>query len=146
MRYDYECENGHGQEITCLMADRPASVPCKCGSVAVQVIRSVPQAFVRFREYQFDRSKCVAGNGRRFGRTDEQQHEKYRRDFDLQRQLVRERSHRPSKKHDFQYLGGMPGEMADSIVEQEGGDKNVVLQDPVTWLKKTGMYVGEGES
>lgn len=144
MRYDYECPNGHGQEITCPMAERPASVKCTCGAVATQVFRSVPELFVKYREYQFDPSKAVASNGKKFGRTKRQQHEKYRRDFDLQRQMVRERSHRPSKKNDIQYLGGMPGEMHDTITEMEG-DKNVVLQDPVTWLKKTGMYVGEGE-
>lgn len=127
------------------MADRPATVPCRCGLVATQVFRTVPESFMRFREYQFDRSKNVAGNGRRFGRSDERQHEGYRQDFDAQRKLVRQRSHSAGKKGMAQYLGGMPGEMADSIVENEGGDKNIVLQDPVTWLKKTGMYVGEGE-
>lgn len=144
MRYDYECPQGHGQEVTCPMADRPASVPCPCGAEAVQVIRSVPHAYVRFTEYEFDQSKAVAGNGRRFGRSDKQQHEGYRRSLDLQRKMVRERSHRPSKKNDIQYLGSMPGEMHDTITEMEG-DKNVVLRDPVTFLKKTGLYVGEGQ-
>ena len=131
---------------TCAMADRPATLPCgSCGGVAVQVIRSVPEAFVKFRDYQFDPKKVVASNGKRFGRTAQQQHEGYRKNLDLQKRMVRERSHRPSKKNDIQYLGSMPGEMADSITEQEG-DKNVVLQDPVTWLKKTGLYVGEGET
>jgi hypothetical protein len=126
------------------MAERPATVSCSCGQEAVQVIRSVPECFVRFRPYEFNPAKVVGNNGERFGRTREQQHEKYRRDFDLQKRLVRERSHRPSKKNDIQYLGGMPGEMADSLAEQEG-DKNVVLRDPETFLKKTGLYVGEGQ-
>lgn len=145
MRYDYECANGHLQEHSCMMSDRPAHLPCKCGCLAFQVIRTVPHVHVRFSEYQFNPAKAVGNNGKRFGRSRQQQHEKYRHDFDLQKRMVRERSHRPNKKNDIQYLGGMPGEMADTIAEQEG-DKNVVLQDPVTWLKKTGLYVGEGQS
>jgi len=144
MRYDYACPHGHAQEVTCALADRRATLPCgSCGGVAVQVITTVPQAFVKFRDYTFDPTKVVGNNGARFGRTAKQQHEKYRKDFDMNKQLVRARSHRPGKKNDFQYLGGMPGEMADSIAEQEG-DKLAVLRDPSTFLKKTGLYVGEG--
>lgn len=125
------------------MADRPSSLPCQCGGVGSQVILSVPQSFVRFRPYEFNKAKNVRSNGALFGRTDEQQHEAYRRSFDTQRKQVAEMRRSLSKNSEggFEYLGGMPGEMADSIAETEGG-KEVVDKDPVTFLKKTGLYMG----
>jgi len=124
------------------MADRPATLPCPCGGEAVQIIVSVPEVLVRFRPYEFNKAKNVRSNGRMFGRTDEQQHEHYRRSFDMQKKLVSEqrRSAKLLKEDGFEYLGGMPGEMCDSINEAEG--KEAVQSDPVTFLKKTGLYMG----
>jgi hypothetical protein len=106
-----------------------------------QVFLRVPESFVRFRPYEFDRAKNVRSNGRMFGRTDAQQHEAYRNAFDTQRKLVEQERRSCSRSDGVEYLGGMPGEMADSIAEHEG-DKELVAKDPVTLLKKTGLYMG----
>lgn len=147
--YEYECQScGRQQEQHFSMAARPSAVPCSCGLEAIQVILTVPEAFMRFRPYEFNQRLKVGNNGKKFGRTVEQQHEGYRKKFDAIHKNVRELNRSKSKnRHDaggFQYLGGMPGEMADSIGQQEG-DKEAVAKDPGTFLKKTGLYVGEGE-
>lgn len=143
MRYDFECAScGNAWEHTCSMSERPASLPCPCGGEAVQIITVVPEALIRFRPYEFNKAKNVRSFGATKGRTDEQQHEHYRRSFDMQRKMVSEqrRSGKLHKEDGFQYLGGMPGEMADSINEAEG--KETVQSDPITFLKKTGLYMG----
>ena len=108
-----------------------------------QIIVTVPESYVRFRPYEFNKAKNVRSNGHMFGRTDEQQHETYRRAFDEQRKQVaaQRRSGSLFKEAGCEYLGGMPGEMADSIAENEG-QKEVVEKDPVNFLKKTGLYMG----
>ena len=130
------------------MAARPASLPCSCGGSAVQVILTVPDSYVRFTPYEFRKDKVVGNNGKRFGRTKEQQHEHYESHFGQIRKNIA-RSNRSRSKHSYdaggiRYLGGMPGEMADSIAAQEG-TKQAVSLDPDYWFRKTGMYVGEGE-
>lgn len=147
--YDYECQScGRHQEQWFSMASRPSEVACDCGKQAIQVILEAPESFVRFRPYDFDPKKVVGNNGKLKGRSAERQHEGYRRYYDGVAKNVR-RANRSGSKHaknsgGFQYLGGMPGEMFDSIGQQEG-DKEAVAKDPVTFLKKTGLYVGEGE-
>lgn len=141
MRYDFECEKcSLVFEHSCSMSERPESLPCQCGGEARQIIIAVPYSCVRFAPYEFDKSKNVRSNGALFGRTDEQQHEHYRRSFDMQRKLVAQERRKPGKDDGFEYLGGMPGEMVDSIEEKEG--KEAVAKDPVTFLKQTGMYMG----
>jgi hypothetical protein len=143
-RYDFECVAcGSQWEHTCSMSARPESLPCLCGGEGRQVILSVPESFVRFRPYEFNKAKNVRSNGRLFGKTDEQHHEGYRRAFDEQKKQVASQRRAGSlfKEGGCEYLGGMPGEMADSIDENEGG-KETVAKDPVTWLKKTGMFMG----
>lgn len=147
--YDYQClKCGARQEIRCSMSERMPSVACHCGGTAEQIIIAVPESFVRFRPYEFRRDKVVGNNGRLVGRSAEAQHEAYRRHYEGIRKNIK-RLNRSGRRNAFstdgwQYLGGMPGEMADSIGQQEG-DKQAVVKDPVTFLKKTGMYVGEGE-
>jgi putative FmdB family regulatory protein len=147
--YDFECSScGARREERFSMADMPASVACQCGQQAQRVILNVPEAFMRFRPYEFRRDRVVGNNGKAFGRTVDQQHEGYRRKFDGIHKNIRGMNRSLSKnRHDtggFQYLGGMPGEMVDSIGQQEG-DKEAVSKDPGTFLKKCGLYVGEGE-
>ncbi len=129
------------------MSARPSSVPCSCGAEAPQVI--VPSyAYVKDRPYEFDPKWVVGNNGKLAGRSAEQQHEGYRRHFDAIKTNIKRMNRSGSKRSKdaggFQYLGGMPGEMADSIGQQEG-DKEAVAKDPVGFLKKTGLYVGEGD-
>lgn len=147
--YEFECQGcGLQQEKHFSMAARPSSVPCPCGLEAVQVILTVPEAFMRFRPYEFNAKTRVGNNGKKFGRSAEQQHDGYRKHYDGLHKNIRRLNRMPSKRRldcgGFQYLGGMPGEMADSIGQQEG-DKEAVVKDPETWLRKTGLYVGEGE-
>ena len=118
-------------------------MPCECGGTATQVFLAVPDVVVKFREYTFNKATNVRSNGHTYGRSDREQHEHYRRSFDEQRKQVaaQRRSAKLFKEDGCEYLGGMPGEMADSIAEAEG-DPDVVAKDPVTWLKKTGMHMG----
>lgn len=140
--YDYECQRcGREDERSFSMADMPQTVPCPCGHEAVRVIHSVPTSFVKDREYVFDKAKCVMSNGRRYGRTDQQQHEIYRSTFEKMKRNQK-RLKGSKHKHDIEWVGGMPGEMADSICEHEG-DKQAVYKDPVPFLKKTGLYAGD---
>jgi hypothetical protein len=124
------------------MSERKSVLPCPCGGEAQQIITAVPEVLVRFRPYEFNKAKNVRSNGYHFGRTDEQQHEQYRRVVETQRKLVERRNRDLGKKDGFEFLGVMPGEMADSIDENEG-TKETVVRDPVTWLKKTGLYMGK---
>lgn len=131
------------------MSAMPPSVPCECGAAADRVMSvNKNEVFVRFRPYEFDQTRKVGNNGKKFGRTVEQQHEGYRRRFDTIRKNIRGLNRNASKArfeaNGVRYLGGMPGEMADSIGQQER-DPEAVAKDPETWLKKTGMYIGEGE-
>jgi putative FmdB family regulatory protein len=148
--YDFECGRcGRHQEEVFPMSSMPASVPCACGSAAARVIsHNANEVFVKFRPYSFDPTKKVGNNGKAFGRTVEQQHEGYRQHFDGIKKRVkafnRDGSRSRFEKNGIRYLGGMPGEMADSIGQQEG-DPEAVAKDPETWLRKTGMYIGEGE-
>ena len=143
MRYDYECQHcGRRQEISCSMSARTETVPCQCGLEAISIITAVPECFVRFREYQFDKAKNVGSSGRIYGRSDAEQHEHYKQAFDRQRsQAKAERRGFSKAKGQCEWIGGMPGEMVDSIGEHEG-DPEAVIKDPVTFLKKTGLYAG----
>ena len=141
-RYDYECGScGHREEHYFSMADKPTTLDCRCGGYATSLITGGSESFVRNRPYEFNKAKCVRSNGHMFGRTDEQQHALYRKQFeDIDK---RQKSLALSKnKHEMQWIGGMPGEMADSIGEHEG-DKEAVIKDPIPFLKKTGLYSGE---
>lgn len=142
-RYDYGCEScGHREERSFSMADMPSTVPCPCGAVASRVIESVPELFVANREYVFDKRHCVQNFGAAYGRTGEQQHAHYKRYF----KQIRDRKQSlrmSSKKHQgLEWVGGMPGEMADSIGMHEG-DPEAVSKDPEAFLKKTGLWEGD---
>lgn len=140
-RYDYECGTcGRREERVFSMADMPGSIPCPCGVDAPRVIDTLPESFVANREYVFDKRKNVRNFGYKYGRTDQQQHEHYRQYFDEIKK--RKRETRSSKKGlEMEWVGGMPGEMVDSIGQHEG-DPEAVLKDPVKFLKKTGLYDG----
>lgn len=140
--YDYECSRcGRLDEQTFAITAMPQTVPCPCGHEAVRAFRRAPAFFAKNTEYVFDKAKCVMSNGRRFGRTDQQQHEIYRRTFDAMKRNQKKLK-ASKRKHEIEWLGGMPGEMADSICEHEG-DKQAVYKDPLPFLKKTGLYAGD---
>ena len=144
-RYEYECSPCHlRKEVMCSWESRPASLVCpQCGGEASAIVSLCAPPLVRNQPYKFDPKKTVASNGARFGRTPEEQHRHYKLAFDTQRKLVNERRRTPKATDDgWQYLGGMPGEMADSITEQEG-DKEILYRDPVTFLKKNDLYMGD---
>ncbi len=141
-RYDYGCETcGWREEKVFSMAAMPSTVPCPCGQEAVRVIDSVPEGFVTDREYIFDKGNCVQGFGKDYGRTDQQQHKHYQEYFgDIKRR--KRKLSASQRKNGLEWVGGMPGEMVDSIGLHEG-DPEAVLKDPVKFLKKTGLYDGD---
>lgn len=145
--YTYECEPcGIRKDHWARMAERPAALPCpSCGGEARQIIvpNTMPVIVKGFAstEYRYDPRKAMGNNGAKLGRTPEQQHRNYERIFETQRQLVNERR-AAGKEGDWEYLGGMPGEMHDAICDQEG-DKNVVQMDPVPFLKANGLFMGK---
>lgn len=140
--YEFQCGDcGSHTEQVFSMSEMPDSVACGCGHRAGRVISSNSNVFVRNREYVFDKSKNVRSFARDFGVSDQKHHENYRKKFEGIKQ--RQKAMRASKhKHEIQWLGGMPGEMVDSIGLHEG-DKEAVYKDPVTFLKKTGTYAGD---
>lgn len=142
-RYDYECTScSTREERVFSMSSMPASVECpECGADAVRVIDSAPESYVANREFVFDKAKCVQGFGKDYGRTDRQQHEGYQRYIKGMHDLKRQAA--SSKKGEkIEWLGTMPGEMADGIGMHEG-DSEAFQKDPVTYLKKTGLYAGD---
>lgn len=143
MRYDFRCESCEDIfEHSCRMAERPDVLPClSCGGDARQTFTSVPEVFVRFRPYEFDRSKNVMSNGRKHGRTDQQQHEHYRKIVEMNRSAAARRRQNGGNKDAAELLAVFPGEMVDSVNENEGA-KETLQKDPITFAKKLGVYLG----
>lgn len=142
--YEFECERcGRAEEGVFAMSSMPDSVPCPCGSAARRVVSLNRNAvFVKDRPYEFRQDRCVQSFGRKYGRANPlKQHDNYVRYFDDIKKRKREIS-TSKNKHEMEWLGGMPGEMVDSISLHEG-DKESVVKDPVKWLKKTGTYHGD---
>jgi putative FmdB family regulatory protein len=138
--YEFECSRcGRRDEQVHPMSGMPDSVACPCGEQAVRVISANRNSFLKNREFVFDKSKCVRSFGHGI-RSPEQQHALYQDYFGRMKQMAKGR--KTSKKTDIKYLGGVPGEMADSIGRHEG-DPEAFIKDPVTFLKKTGMAVDE---
>ena len=105
---------------------------------------AAPYAFVKGRAYEFQKEHAVMPQGRHFGVSDEQHNSKYERQFtEMKNEAKKFRGgHSKQKTEAPQYLGSMSGEMVRSIGLQEGNPE-AVNADPVTFLKKTGRYVGE---
>ena len=141
-RYDYQCPFCKvREEYVFSMAEMPSTVECACGSDAVRVIDKAPESFVANRDYVFDPGKCVQGFGKDFGRTDAQQHKHYQDYFgDIKKR--KSKLSAKQKNNSLEWIGGMPGEMVDSIGLHEG-DPEAVLKDPETFLKKTGLHAGD---
>lgn len=143
-RYDFECGAcGNRAEHIFTMSSRPESVACPCGGVAANVITGTPNVFMRFSEYQFRRECVVGNNGKLVGRSAEQQHAGYEKQIGEYRTMHNRRKRGFGKggaaTNGFEVVGVMPGEMVDSIGQQEG-DKEAVLKDPETFLRKTGLH------
>lgn len=143
-RYDFECDCGRRLEHQCSMSERPESLPCDCGGRMVQVIKAVPYVYTRFAEYQFRPDSIVGNNGVLAGRDAQQQHEGYRKQIEALKTAHGRRS-RSGSRHGcsvdgVRVAGVMPGEMADSIGQQEG-DKEAVYKDPDYWFKATGLNI-----
>lgn len=141
--YDFECGHcGRRDERAFSMSDMPDAVPCACGQSATRVMSlNSNGVVVKDAPFEFDRSKNVQSFGKQFGRSDRKQHENYVRYIDGLKQDKRS-CKLSGRKQDIEWLGTMPGEMADSIGRHEG-DKEAVSKDPVHFLKKTGLYEGD---
>lgn len=144
-RYDFVCGAcGVRAEHIFTMSARPDSLACACGGEARHVIVGTPYVFVRGAEYEFRRDCVVGNNGVLAGRTAEQQHRGYQQTIG-QLKAAHQRRKRGLSKHGasvngFEVVGVMPGEMADSIGQQEG-DKEAVAKDPEFFLRKTGLHL-----
>lgn len=150
----YHCKCGKGTSLLVPQAQEPPALRCPCGAEnrwtrisyapPPEHVAAGPHVFVKgfaSTEYRYDPRKSMGNNGAKFGRTPEQQHRNYERIFATQRKLVEERR-AAGKEGDWEYLGGMPGEMHDAICDQEG-DKNIVQMDPVPFLKANGLFMGK---
>lgn len=121
------------------MSSKPDSVACECGQQARSIISSNSNSYVANREYVFDQGSCVQSFGRSLGRTRAQQHQHYQSYFADIRKRRRQMKGCNTLKNGMEWIGGMPGEMADSIGMHEG-DPEAVSKDPEAFLKKTGMH------
>ena len=140
--YEFHCAAcGEMIEQVFPMSGMPDSVACVCGSAAARQISANGNVVVKNTEYQFRKDRIVRSFGHGYGRSVRQQHDGYVRYFeDLKK---RKREVKAQKKTNaMEWIGGMPGEMVDSIGLHEG-DPEAVLKDPVTFLKKTGTYAGD---
>lgn len=152
-RVHYRCAAYHEFAVDMESDARPDDVQCGCGVAAtwtrIQTVvedpvhDDAPYAFVKGRPYEFDKSRQVMPQGRHFGVSDEAHNAKYRHYFTEHANAAHafRRGHSKLKAETPEYLGGMSGEMFRSVGLQER-DSEAVAKDPVTWLKKTGNYVG----
>lgn len=147
-RYDFECGAcGDRAEHIFAMSSRPDAVPCRlCGAMARNVITGTPNVFMRFTEVEFRRDKVVGNNGALVGRSAEAQHRGYQKAIG-EFKKANDRRRRGVSKHGasvdgVRVLGVMPGEMVDSIGQQEG-DKEAVTKDSEFYLRKTGLWMGD---
>lgn len=142
--YEYECGDCRKvQEHSCSFSAKPLSLDCECGGVAESIISSNGNVFVANSDYQFtDKSKTVVNFGKQFGRSVKQQHKHYQ-DYIADMKSTKKALASSKMKHTgMEWLGTMPGEMVDTIGMHEG-DPEAVAKDPVTFLKKTGLYEGD---
>lgn len=152
----YACACGKSTSIGYPSNIGPPALRCPCGQENTwKKIRCVdpeqrspeqqaPYGFVKGFQYRYDPAKIVGNSGAKYGRSAYTQAQHYGRFYTQALKQERERQRSPSRANDdgWQWIGGMPGEMYESIVEHEG-DKNVVLQDPVPFLKANDLYAGK---
>lgn len=144
MRYDFKCEScQHVQEVVCLMSQKPDVLACaKCAGEAHQVF-VVPQVVVKNAGYTYSADTNVRSFGRRYGRTDQQQHDGYRQRIEAQRKHVAQHKRSlSSKKDSAEYLGCAPMEMVHGFGRKEK-DPEAAHKDPVGFLKANDLYMGE---
>ena len=138
--YEFECRNcGKVTEAAYSMSSKPSSIMCSCGSEANSIISLNTNSYVANREYVFDQGDCVQNFGRNVGRSASQQHRHYQNYFGDIKKRRRRMKGSNTLKNGMEWIGGMPGEMADSIGMHEG-DPEAVSKDPEVFLKKTGMH------
>jgi putative FmdB family regulatory protein len=146
-RYDFVCGACSVRvEHIFAMSARPETLTCECGGEARHTIVGTPNVFMRGAPYEFRRDKVVGNNGALVGRSAEKQHRIYQQMHD-QAKKANDRRKRGLGKHGasvegLEVLGVMPGEMVDSIGQQEG-DKEIVSKDPEYFLRKTGLHLGD---
>lgn len=142
-RYDYTCEQCmRTEEVFSSFADFRPEIQCPaCGGTAANRITGGAAAMVRgFAEYRFRPDKGIVGHsGYKRGRSAKTQERHYEQVLGAHQKMVKEK--KSMTKDGWEMLGTMPCEMHDSICNHEG-DKNVVMQDPVPFLKATGTFTG----
>lgn len=141
--YQFSCECGRGQELTCSWSRRPASLPCSCGKQAEPHITGGRAAFVKGREMVYDHKHTIPNMGWHVGRSDAEQHRIYSKIVGDAKRDDAQRRRNLAKKEDFhcERVGKMPLEIAEYIREAHGPD--ALMQDPEGWLKKTDCWTGE---
>lgn len=105
---------------------------------------AAPYAFVKGRDYQFDKQFEVMPQGRHYGVPDHVHEAAHRRRdamFATESRRFR-RGHSAKKASAPQYLGSIPAEVVHQIGMQER-DPAAVTKDPIGFLKRTGRYVGD---
>lgn len=138
--YEYECNDCSVLiEHVCSYASKPSQVACDCGGMGDPIISLNGNGYVANREYVFDQGNCVQSFGKQAGRSRQQQHDHYQQYFGDIKKRRRRMKGCNTLKNGMEWIGGMPGEMADSIGMHEG-DPEAVSKDPESFLKKTGMH------
>ena len=141
--YEFQCAAcGKVTEETHSFSGKPDSIACSCGGAAESIISLNRNSYVANREYVFDQGDCVQNFGRDVGRSTSQQHRHYQEYFGKIKQRRRQMKGSNTLKNGMEWIGGMPGEMADSIGMHEG-DPEAVSKDPEVFLKKTGMHANQ---
>lgn len=151
----YRCESGCEFAVNMPDSERPDDTSCECGQPAswfrIQVgvkegehEAPAPYCFVKGRPYEQQGRYQVMPQGERYGVSAARQAEHYREHFTRLANDSRafRGGHSKLKSNAPEYLGGMSGEQMHSIGLQER-DPEAVAKDPITFLKKTGNYVGE---
>lgn len=142
--YEFECrECGVLHEHVCSFSSKPSQLDCSCGGQAESIISQNDNGgFVSNRDYEFGKENCVVNFGAEYGRSVQQQHAGYQKYFGELKQRKRQLKRQGGLNKGLEWIGGMPGEMFDTIGLQEG-DPEAVSKDPETFLKKTGMHADQ---
>jgi putative FmdB family regulatory protein len=144
-RYDYACEEcAQTFEAWSTFSGFLAERPCSCGGLARVRISGGFAAVVRgLTDYTFRKDKANRGHsGMRVGRSNEAQARGHERNIQRMQKQIKEK--KSVTDDGWEIVGVMPTEMHDAIARQEG-DKNVVMQDPIPFLKATGTYTGRDD-
>lgn len=136
-------ESGEGEPKECHCGERfMTRMIASCAEGEIPNLRNSGTRSVP--ELVYDPKYTIPSMGRFAGRTDQQQHQLYKRMVNEAKKVDAQRRRSLARKKDTddcQRIGKMPLEINEYITEMTG-DPHAVSKDPVYWHKATGTWTG----